>query len=258
MRIQTNTTTFQFSGKENVVQKNQAIKDIIQKLAEQPVKVSISEEGYQNYRNSIAETLSYDEVVKQKKLLTTENLSADLNYNFSFGIWKTLSDEDIKMSTDGSLSFTDKVKGSIENIAETYAFLYDEIVQGYENGTRKINVADNESEQDYRTLTMEEEISALDKAYEKAVRTVESFVQQQPKIQKVFEEYQHKLKKIGAGRAELANRYTAQSKNSTENIPENIYEKMISARNNWKNSYAVSSKDVAWQDVVLTINKMFQ
>lgn len=36
---------------------------------EPAVKVSISEEGYQNYRNSIAETQSYDEVVKQKKAL---------------------------------------------------------------------------------------------------------------------------------------------------------------------------------------------
>lgn len=248
MRIEANMTTFQFSGNENVVQKNQTIKETIPKLAEQSVKVSISEEGYQNYRNSIAETQSYNEVVEQKRILTTENLSEDLNYNFSFKIWESLSDDDIKMSTDGSLSFTDKVKGRMENIAETYASCYDEIVQSYENGTRKINA----------TITMEEEINALDKAYEKAVKTVESIVQQQPKIQKAYEEYREKLEKIGAGRAELSNRYTAQSQNSVESIPENIYEKMISVRDNWKNSYAMSSKNIAWKDMVLTINKMFQ
>lgn len=89
-----------------------------------------------------------------------------MRQHFNFKIWETLSDEDIKMSTDGSLSFTDKVKGRIENIAETYASLYDEIVQGYE----------------------------------KAVKTVESIVQQQPKFQKAYEEYRKKLEKIGAGR----------------------------------------------------------
>lgn len=258
MRIQANTTTFQFFDNEDAVQKNQVIKETIPKLAEQPVKVSISEEGYQNYRNSIVEMQSYDEVVKQKKLLTTDNLSADLNYNFDFKIWETLSDEDIKMSREGYLSFTDKVKGRIENIAETYASLYDEIVQGYENGTRRINVIDNESENGYRTLTMEEEISTLDKAYEKAVKTVESVVQQQPKFQKAYEEYREKLERIGAGRAELANRYTAQSQNSVESIPDNIYEKMISARDSWKAAYATSGKDEAWKNIISMFSSIFR
>lgn len=258
MRIQANTTTFQFSGNENVIQKNQIIKETIPKLAEQPVKVSISAEGYQNYRNRIVETQSYDEVVKQKKLLMTENLSADLNYDFGFKIWESLSDEDIKMSTKGYLSFTDKVKGRIENIAETYASLYDEIVQGYENGTRKINVVDNESEHGYRTLTMEEEISALDEAYEKAVKAVESIVQQQPKFQKAYEEYREKLEKIGTDRAELANRYNEQSQNSAESIPENIYEKMISARDSWKAAYATSDKDEAWKNLISMFSSIFR
>lgn len=258
MRIQANTTMFQFPGNENVVQKNQAINEVIPKLAEQPVKVSISEAGYQNYRSSIVETQSYDEVVKQKELLTTEKLSTDLNYDFRFKIWETLSDEDIKMSTDGNLSFADKVKGRIENIAETYASLYDEIVQGYENGTRKINVVDNESEQGYRTLTMEEEISALDKAYEKAVNAVESIVQQQPKFQKAYAEYREKLEKIGAGRAELADRYTEQSQNSEESMPEDIYEKMISARDSWKSAYAAFGKDEAWKSFISMFGTIFQ
>lgn len=145
-----------------------------------------------------------------------------MRQHFSFKIWETLSDEDIKMPTDGPLSFTDKVKGRIENIAETYASLYDEIVQGYE----------------------------------KAVKTVESIVQQQPKFQKAYEEYRKKLEKIGAGRAELANAYSGQS-NSHETIPEGIADRMIAAKNEWKSAYDISPKNIAWQEMLSAISSIF-
>lgn len=72
--------------------------------------------------------------------------------------------------------------------AEAYANLYDEIVQGYENGTRQINVIDENSEQGYRTLTMEEELSALDAAYEKNVKGFEEYAAQQNKARTIIGE----------------------------------------------------------------------
>lgn len=254
MKIQANMSTVQFSGNTKVTQEKRTIKESIPNLAEQPIKVSISKEGYKEYRDSISESRFFDDVVKQKKDLMETNLSMDLNYSFSFKISESLSDKDREAAGYNTLS----MQGRVTDIAETYASLYDGIVQGYENGTRKINVADSESETGYRTLTMEEELNALDEAYEKAAKTVEVLAQQQPKVQKAFKEYRSKLEKIGTSRTDLANAYEKQSQNSTETVVENIYEKMIAARDNWKNTYSVFAKSEAWQGMLSVISTMFQ
>lgn len=57
-----------------------------------------------------------------------------------------------------ALNITDKAN----NYVKAYAELYDEIVKGYENGTREIYVAD---ENGPRKLTKDEELSNLDAAY---------------------------------------------------------------------------------------------
>ena len=253
MKIQANMSTFQFSENAKNVQEKRTIKESIPNLANQAVKVSISKEGYNNYRSSISANQSFDDIATQKEMLKSSNLSADLNYSFNFKISESLSDEDRKAAGYSTLS----MNGRVTNIAETYTSLYDEIVRGYENGTRKINVADSESETGYRALTMEEELNALDEAYEKAAKTVETLAQQQPKVQKAFEEYRSKLEKIGTSRTELANAYEKQSQDSTENVVENIYEKMIAARDNWKSTYSVSAKSEAWQGMLSVINTMF-
>lgn len=58
-------------------------------------------------------------------------------------------------------SYEDKTK----DLLGAYASIYDDIVKGYEAGTREVYVEDSESETGYRKLTMEEEISELDKAF---------------------------------------------------------------------------------------------
>lgn len=254
MKIKNNRITFQFSENTKAAQGKRTIKESLPNLTEQPIKVSISKEGYKEYRDSISQSRSFDGVVKQKKDLIETNLSTDLNYSFRFKFSESLSDEDRKAAGSNTLS----MQGRVTNIAETYASLYDEIVQGYENGTRKINVTDSESETGYRTLTMEEELNALDEAYEKAAKTVEALAQQQPKAQKAFEDYRRKLEKLGTSKTKLTNAYEKQSQDNTINVVENIYEKMLAARDNWKNAYSVSAKSEAWQGMLSVINTMFQ
>ncbi|MDE6024315.1 MAG: hypothetical protein K2G45_02575 [Lachnospiraceae bacterium] len=253
MKIQANMKTYQFSENTKVVQGKRTIMESFPNLGKQPIKVSISKEGYKEYRNNISGSCSFDGAVKHKKDLMETKLSTDLNFNFSFKIFESLSDEDKKTAGYRDLS----MRGRVTNIAQTYASLYDEIVRGYENGTRKINVADSESETGYRTLTMEEELNALDEAYEKAAKTTEALAQQQPKIQKILEEYRNELKNIGTSKAKLVNTYEQQSKTNTRNVEENIYKKMITARDNWKNAYSVSAKSEAWQKMLSVISTMF-
>ena len=96
----------------------------------QSVKLSISNEGLEYYRNRIH---SYE---IQKK-------AAQQNQNVDTG--------------KSALNITDKAN----NYVKAYAELYDEIVKGYENGTREIYVAD---ENGPRKLTKDEELSNLDAA----------------------------------------------------------------------------------------------
>lgn len=127
----------------------------------------------------------------------------------------------------------------VDNIMEAYTSLYDEIVQGYENGTRGINVADENSESGYRTLTMQEEMADLDSAYESVVNTNVSIMEQNAKVSMAFDKYYAKLQSIGAGRAELANAY-ADRTDKIEIVPEDAVEKMIFERDAWKAVYAKS------------------
>lgn len=254
MKIQADTVTVPFSGQqEKRSGEGQTWKEALSLPEEQPVKVSFSKEGIKNYRNSISGGKSYEEAVKQKELLKTVKLSADLDYSFRFRISESLSAEDAK-AAGGPLS----LKGRMENMAETYMSLYDEIVQGYESGTRKINVADVESEQGYRTLTMEEELEALDAAYENAVRTTEELGKQNTVFQKAIKEYRNKLEQISLKKTGAAYAYINKPESAAESVPDCLSEKMLAARDGWKNSYTAASKSTAWQGMLAVINSMFR
>ena len=132
----------------------------------QSVKLSISNEGLEYYRNRIQQSgqEKYDDVVQRKELLASKKIS-DIDY--SYEIQKKAAQQNQNVDTGKSaLNITDKAN----NYVKAYAELYDEIVKGYENGTREIYVAD---EKGPRKLTKDEELSNLDAAYKK---TVDDFV----------------------------------------------------------------------------------
>lgn len=212
------------------------VSDALPMTDNQPVKVTISEEGLKNYREKITNGQSFEEVQEQRKLLLETKLSPDMNYKFTLSAKvNSLNETDKKASGAKYLSNEEK----LDNIMEAYTSLYEEIVQGYEDGTRVINVADENSEKGYRTLTMQEELADLDNAYESVVNTTVSIMEQNEKVSVAFEKYYAKIQSIGAGRAELANAY-ADRRDKVEMMPENAVEKMISERDAWKAVYAKS------------------
>lgn len=258
MRV--DNTTFHFAGQEKVAQENKTVKSAILKLAEQPIKVSISKEGYESYRNSVSESrqsLTYDGAIRQKKNLMDADQSKGMDYGYRLSKEaNSLNESDKEALTDGkSLSW----QARAENYAEAYANLYDEIVQGYESGTRQINVIDESSEQGYRTLTMEEELSELDAAYEKNVKGFEEYVAQQNKAQAIIGEWKEQVAKIKSGvtTAQSIEEQTEQD-GGQEKISDNLAEKLLSVRDNWKAAYAASGKDEAWKSIVSMFSNMFQ
>lgn len=130
------------------------------------------------------------------------------------------------------VSTTDRANGYVA----AYAELYDEIIQGYEAGTREIYVAD---ENGTRKLTRDEELSTLDAAYKK---TVDDFVTMEKRNQharEIISEEMDKISKI-TSRSTLAATYIEEQKTRGEDeIPENLGEKMYEAIFSFKEKYAM-------------------
>lgn len=231
------------------VQEKRAKQETTDRTA-QPVRVTISKEGLESCRGSLAGGRSWEDAVRQKQLLKDVKLSPDLNYSFRFRIGESLSDEDKKVA-GGSMTLHDRMK----EMANTYTSLYDEIVQGYESGTREIHVSDPNSAGGYRTLTMEEELDALDAAYEDAVRAREEIEKRQPGAQKAFEDYKKKLEKFGAKRTEAVSGAIERMKHAK--TPEKLSERMIASKNAWKQQYPAAPK-TALQEFFGAIDGMFR
>ena len=118
--------------------------------------------------------------------------------------------------------------------------MYDEIVKGYENGTREIYVED---EFGIHRLTKEEELKALDEAYK---REVDDFVAMEKANEQAYAIVTEAVKKIasiksgsGASVSETDNSKAMEQ----HKVPENLSGKMLSAADIFKQNYAAFNPD---------------
>ena len=144
-----------------------------------PVKVTISEEGKNACKNSVVDTekTNYDTMLENRANLMEQK--PEIHYVFLLG--NKLAE--ITEHDEGYHSIEEQ--GSA--LLEAYASAYDEIVQGYADGTRNVYVEDETAESGYRKMTMEEEISGLDAAYQKYVSGFETRIHQAVDASKAFD-----------------------------------------------------------------------
>ena len=200
---------------------------------EQAVKLSISNEGMEYYRNCIQQNRqeTYDDVLQRRELLKSEKIR-DIDYRYEISKKAAELNKDAANAGQNALSTTDRANGYVA----AYAELYDEIVQGYESGTREIYVTD---ENGTHKLTKDEELSNLDAAYKK---TVDDFVTMETTNQHargIIGEEMNKISKITT-RSTLASAYIEEQKNrGKDEIPENLTEKMYGAITSFKEKYTM-------------------
>lgn len=214
----------QIGAATNYVQEKTTAKDAGRKMAEQPVRLSISNEGKEHYRNSIQQggQESYDAVIQRREQLKNEKLSlVDYGYEIS------------KRAGAGESALS--AAGKADGYVKAYAELYDEIVQGYEDGTREIYVA---GEDGPRKLTKDEELDALDAAYKKTVDSFVTMEQTNQRARTIIGEEAEKIAKISRRETKAADFLKEQKARGTDKVPENLNEKMLSAAASFKEKYA--------------------
>ena len=200
---------------------------------EQSVKLSISNEGMEYYRNCIQQNRqeTYDDVLQRRELLKSEKIR-DIDYGYEISKKAAELNKDAANAGQNAYSTTDRANGYVA----AYAELYDEIVQGYESGTREIYVTD---ENGTHTLTKDEELSNLDAAYKK---TVDDFVTMETTNQHargIIGEEMNKISKITT-RSTLASAYIEEQKTrGKDEITENLGKKMYGAITSFKEKYTM-------------------
>lgn len=121
-----------------------------------------------------------------------------------------------------------------------YAESYDEIVRGYEDGTREVWVEDKNADGGVRKLTKEEDLAALDKAYQDRV---DSFTQNNDK--KIIDALAANAKKImeaTGGRTKIAKEVSPELEKKQaelEKLPTDIGKKMKDASMSFKVQYGL-------------------
>ena len=200
---------------------------------EQSVTLSISNEGMEYYRNCIQQNRqeTYDDVLQRRELLKSEKIR-DIDYGYEISKKAAELNKDAANAGQNALSTTDRANGYVA----AYAELYDEIVQGYESGTREIYVTD---ENGTHNLTKDEELSNLDAAYKK---TVDDFVTMETTNQHargIIGEEMNKISKITT-RSTLASAYIEEQKTrGKDEITENLGKKMYGAITSFKEKYTM-------------------
>ncbi len=75
--------------------------------------------------------------------------------------------------------------------AYAYSTMYQEIVEGYRNGTRELYVCDNPESGERRLLTMDEELAKLNKGFEELIKWEQMVAKSQTYVANIRQKYQN-------------------------------------------------------------------
>lgn len=221
------------SQNKNKNQKNM-MQPKMNRITESPVKVSISNEGLErssSLQQNKEET--YESMMQRREMLKKTRV---MSYGYDLSMKAVELNDAASENGTKPLSVADRANGYIG----AYASLYDEIVQGYENGTREIYVED---ELGIHRLTKEEELKELNESYKRAV---DDFVTMEKANEQAYAIVTEAMKKIDSiklrSRAGASN-YDNPTEKERHKVPENLKERMLGAAELFKQNYAKLNPD---------------
>ena len=203
------------------------------RVTENPIKVSISQEGIDRSRIQQNGQETFESVMQRREMLKKTRV---MSYGYDLSMKAVELNDAASENGAKTLSVTDRANGYIS----AYASMYDEIVRGYENGTREIYVED---EFGMHRLTKEEELKALEEAYK---REVDDFVTMEKANEQAYAIVSQEMIKIASvsARSGVAVSEANDSKAMEQHkVPENLNGKMLSAADIFKQNYAAFNPD---------------
>ncbi len=213
------------------------------------IACTISEKGLEQYRQSLQ---------TEGSAAKTADSAAKKGFDHKASLKQALPalQYDNSLSTKVSWTKDDSISDIAQKYLRAYSDLYDEITQGYADGTREVYVLDESSADGYRRQTLEEELQSLEKEFQHASQLVEGLAQNSTNAAHAFEQYAKTLATIpkAAERAAAAQTFVASHK---ETIPQDIGAKMNQLALQWKESYAkTTSKTDSWNQLLPMLNQM--
>lgn len=208
--------------------------------------VTISKEGIESWRRQVqgngGKAESYEGAVTQKESIRQASKSIGAGYGYR------LSEEAGKLKGLRESSAAYSLSDRAADYVKAYGNLYDEIVQGYKNGTMERYVEVENSETGFRKMTMEEELADLDKAFQKAADKAEV----DAKASKILGDYKERLSGVKNGKKLSADADKAKA------AQEGVSQKLVTLAQAWKDAYKVSgSKEGGMEKVLSMLNGMF-
>ena len=209
--------------------------------ADRAVNITISREGLESLQNG-GRARTHEGVVKQKESIMQASKSIGAGYGYR------LSEEAGKLKGQRDNGAAYSLSDRAADYVKAYGNLYDEIVQGYKDGTIERYVEDETSETGFRRMTMEEELADLDKAFQSMADKAEM----DAKASRILDGYKERLSKLKSGQ-----KLSADS-DKTEAVQENISQKLATLAQAWKDAYKVSgSKEGGMEKVLSMLDNMF-
>ena len=216
-------------------------KDAPQPKADNAVKVSISQEGIESYRKQTREKGTSGRAIakgnKESVIRQAKQAASALTTN-AYGGELAGELEKLKGQRAGSAY---GIADQMEDSVRAYGNLYDEIVRGCQNGTRERYVEDENSETGFRKMTMEEELSGLDRAFQKMADRADA---------REMIEGEFKRLRTEGGKGLFPN--------DSKKPQGTAGQKMKRLAQEWKDAYKTSgSKESGMEKVLSMLNNMF-
>lgn len=221
-------------------------KSVLPAEEEHAVKISISQEGMKSYRKKLHESGRNESgkvVVKADKDSMIRRAKQAANALGANHYGNELAKETEALKEQRKSGGTYSLSNKAEDYVRAYGNLYDEIVQGCQNGTRERYVEDDASETGYRKMTMEEELNELDKAFQRAADGADV-------KEMITSEFQRLSSK--AGRRQTSFEDTGKKPQTTEK-EETIGDKMKRLAQAWKDAYRTSGSKEDGMEKVLSM-----
>lgn len=205
--------------------------------------VEISDEGYSLYRKQLSELDNSLQATNEHKSLDKELLSKAIiditgltqsNFHSQFKKLNTQTKKSKENKEDCDSIELDK------NCFQVYCGMYDEIKQGYADGTREIWILDESSESGFRKVTEEEELEALDSAFGFYSQVVDAYVNSGMKNRETIADAVNEWQAFNQNKE-----YVSKQKiEDTDETTKDLRNRLINASNAWKKGYSINGSNL--------------